>query len=702
MADNDSVDLTKELKSIRDDFNLLQQRLLSVEQKLTSPSQPSPGPIEPAKETGFLHVVMEDPPTPSPEQSVEPTFTPQNAPPAVTVPSIDNQQPVSKNTLETEIGQYWLNKLGVTSLVVGVIFLLLYSFQYCNAPIKLLIGSAIAASLVIFGEKIAKEETRRWYGFGLMGGGWALGYFIVYAMYYISDLKMISYYPIELALSLALCAGAMLRAMQCNAEVIAVLSASLADYSICVSGPSIESNVPIVLIAALVSIVSIRQKWYRLLVWITLLSYIGHLSASNMVYSVMQSVMADQGSLALIYLFSLWLIFHIATFFCDETQGEQRKSIIIATCVNACCFSLGLLFLSDRYFPDQKYLYIGGAGVLYLLSAPWLYRRNLRQLTTVSLLIGLSFVNLAGFIKISGTSLELLDLFQLALLAIVGLQYDIKAFRWFAMPLSLLFFPLWFFQDSSDSYSATLGLTSINFTVIGILAVATFASIFWLYGQQKYIEHYKSDLEGYRYLYYACANFAGCCTPYALRSRSWALPLWSIQAAANACLSIRNGKSFFWFTTVVLALFAGLNLLFTMAWLWVPTLIVVAVCYAVHGYCRQMEQANPPVTTQRVSAILGNLILTALLYTKLSTFWLSTGLALEGLLLLAAGLALRERVFRISGLLVLFLLTSKLLFVDLAQAGTLQRIISFIASGLVFLVASYGYSRFTEKFGINK
>ena len=73
-------------------------------------------------------------------------------------------------------------------------------------------------------------------------------------------------------------------------------------------------------------------------------------------------------------------------------------------------------------------------------------------------------------------------------------------------------------------------------------------------------------------------------------------------------------------------------------------------------------------------------------------------MAIEGLSLVAAGFILKDRLFRIPGLLVLALLTLKLLFVDLAKADTPQRIVSFIAAGVVFLIASYAYSKFAEKF----
>ena len=50
------------------------------------------------------------------------------------------------------------------------------------------------------------------------------------------------------------------------------------------------------------------------------------------------------------------------------------------------------------------------------------------------------------------------------------------------------------------------------------------------------------------------------------------------------------------------------------------------------------------------------------------------------------------------GLVVLALLSGKLLFFDLAHHNTFERILSFIAAGIIFLLASYLYSRFSGSF----
>ena len=64
---------------------------------------------------------------------------------------------------------------------------------------------------------------------------------------------------------------------------------------------------------------------------------------------------------------------------------------------------------------------------------------------------------------------------------------------------------------------------------------------------------------------------------------------------------------------------------------------------------------------------------------------------------MAAGFLLKDKVFRISGLSVFALLVLKILFVDLAGAETIYRILSFIVAGAILLVASLAYAKFSVR-----
>lgn len=97
------------------------------------------------------------------------------------------------------------------------------------------------------------------------------------------------------------------------------------------------------------------------------------------------------------------------------------------------------------------------------------------------------------------------------------------------------------------------------------------------------------------------------------------------------------------------------------------------------------------------SSVLGvgaSLLLTCIFWQLLSWRTLAGAWALEGLVLVALGFVIRDKLLRLTGLGVFALMLAKLLFFDLSGAATVERIVSFIAAGVVLLVASFAYSRF--------
>jgi uncharacterized membrane protein len=70
---------------------------------------------------------------------------------------------------------------------------------------------------------------------------------------------------------------------------------------------------------------------------------------------------------------------------------------------------------------------------------------------------------------------------------------------------------------------------------------------------------------------------------------------------------------------------------------------------------------------------------------------------LQGLVLLAVGFPVRERVMRLSGLAVLFACILKLFVSDLAGLEPVARILSFVGLGLFLLGVSWTYTRFKEQ-----
>ena len=64
----------------------------------------------------------------------------------------------------------------------------------------------------------------------------------------------------------------------------------------------------------------------------------------------------------------------------------------------------------------------------------------------------------------------------------------------------------------------------------------------------------------------------------------------------------------------------------------------------------------------------------------------------------AAGLGLRDRVYRLGGFAILGVALVRLFVVDVWRFDTLYRIVSFLVFGAVLLILSFVYSRFAETF----
>ncbi len=95
-------------------------------------------------------------------------------------------------------------------------------------------------------------------------------------------------------------------------------------------------------------------------------------------------------------------------------------------------------------------------------------------------------------------------------------------------------------------------------------------------------------------------------------------------------------------------------------------------------------------------ALSGALLITLLLWYAASGSMLTVAWGVEGTAMLGAGFALRERLFRLSGLGLLLLCILKLFLWDLRHLETLPRIFSFIVLGLILVGVSWIYTRFRE------
>ena len=121
------------------------------------------------------------------------------------------------------------------------------------------------------------------------------------------------------------------------------------------------------------------------------------------------------------------------------------------------------------------------------------------------------------------------------------------------------------------------------------------------------------------------------------------------------------------------------------------TAVVIAGLYLAQFLSELVERR-----ARAMFSLLGTALLTVLLYNEVSGGLLTVACGVEGLALLGAGFALRERVLRWQGLVLLLACILKLFLYDLRNLETVYRILSFVALGLILLAVSWVYTRFRE------
>ncbi|HUQ93240.1 MAG TPA: DUF2339 domain-containing protein [Bryobacteraceae bacterium] len=125
--------------------------------------------------------------------------------------------------------------------------------------------------------------------------------------------------------------------------------------------------------------------------------------------------------------------------------------------------------------------------------------------------------------------------------------------------------------------------------------------------------------------------------------------------------------------------------------------LVIGVLTIAAFYAAQFRISRENRIPRTAFALAGSALLSILLYDKVSGSVLTIAWGAQGVALLLAGFAVRERALRLIGLGLFLICILKLFFYDLSKLETLNRIFSFIVLGLVMIGASWLYMRFREK-----
>lgn len=675
----------RELRELRQMVQIVQRRLEALEQRAgvsrAAPTAPAPRP------------------TAVPVSAVQPS-----------VP-----RPVGhQDSLETRIGRDWLNRIGVLSLVLGVAFFILYSFQYLGASAKIAIGFAAGAGLIGLGTWLERQRALRWYGLGLVGGGWAITYFTTYAMHHIPAVRLLPSASFDLWLLLLVAAGAVSHAVKYRSEHMTATALLLGFITTAISQVSYFTFLATALLVGALQWLVIRMGWPRLLLTAVAASYAiyfswthGQIHASPIIAVHVQSVAQAEFWLKAAFLALYWIGYSGAAFALPSGATEQRRTVMTASLVNALAFTHGLLLAMAPAYPHMKAAALLAIGAAYLLSVPVAAWRRLPELSNAHLLVGLAFVTLALPLKLSGEWVSTLWTVEVAGLTWLGLRNARWPYRVVAFGVACLTLLRFVAVDLDKTAPMVLGPWALPWrVVIGAIGIAAFGGAAACYRLPRF-RATLHRLEAHAFHAYGIgAAFILWSLIWLEAPERWRLAAWAVESAGLLALGwwlrdrtarLLGGIGFTW---TALGLLGTVVFMSRGMWSGWAVAVTIALLFAASWvYRRPPAGERFPIEehTHALYALSTVVVLTWWLDRDVSRYWLSVAWAVEGLALVSVGLRLPDKVFRVAGLAVFALLVGKILFVDLAAAETIYRILSFIIAGIILLAASYAYARFAAR-----
>ncbi len=340
--------------------------------------------------------------------------------------------------LEETLGRNWLNKLGITLLVIGIASFGIYELGQVG-PLGKDIASYVAAlALLAGGIFFERRERYRILGHTLIGGGWALLFFTSYALYNVAAMRVLSSELPDLALMLVVAAAMVVHTLRYRSQLVTGLSFLLGYSTVAMSHDTVYSlSAGVVLAIGLVGIV-LKMGWYELEVFGILSSYLNHL---YWLYRILGAGGAQGHNFPDYHASTALLLFYWATFRFSYVVRKIKSSAdenmsTIAALLNT------LLLLGTMKFqsvhPELAFYALLAIGAIEFSIAQLPITKRRREAFVLLTIVGTALMVAAIPFRYSGNNVSILWLVGAEALLLAGSIFDEVVFRRLGLLAGLL------------------------------------------------------------------------------------------------------------------------------------------------------------------------------------------------------------------------------------------------------------------------
>lgn len=335
--------------------------------------------------------------------------------------------------LEKKIGIYWLNRIGIVLIVIGLGFFAGYAFTKITPLIKALLGYLVGIGILAVGVFLEQKEKYRWYGRSLIGGGWAILCFLTFAIYHFEAIKIIQSQLSDILLLAIVVTIMTTHLLKYRSQIITGITFFLGYITACMSDISIFTLLYCTALAVGLLAIVYKMKWGKMLLVAIFFTYISHVfwfkPYLNMSFIVTKtfSVPIYKYWMSTAFLTLYWLLFNIANIFIK--QGDDRVENAIVVC-NAGFYSLFLLVETNIIKPEWKFFVALFVGLAYIvLGAINRYLINRKTVSLINAFIGISLITISLPLKFSPDVTISLWAIEIPILLYIGLVYKRAIYR---------------------------------------------------------------------------------------------------------------------------------------------------------------------------------------------------------------------------------------------------------------------------------
>ena len=675
-----------------------------------APAQPTPSvppPPPPAAPSTQEKIAV-----PAPAEARPPV--PPPPPPAFAAAA----EPKPHISLEQRLGQNWLNKLGIVTLVIGLALFLGYQLHNLGPVGKSLTGLALSATLLVGGILLERRPQYRIFARAAIGGGWALTFFVSFALYHVTAMKVLNSQAADLVLMMAVAGAMVWHSLKYKSQVVTSLAFLLAFLTVGISEVTLFSLVAGIILALGLIYVAARERWYELALCGIVGAYLNHFLWLQRVLPLgiqpnMQPAQPFPDFLpSAALLLAFWLLFRLFYVFCVPKTHRQEVVSSLAAVLN----SVGVMSLLkyQSTHPEWAFYALLALGAAELVFA-FIARPRFRSAFVLLSCIGSALMVAAIPFRFGGASWSLMWLTQAEILFVAGLTLREGVLRRLGIAASLAAALQWMLVGVAPIFELRQSHTDAGFHLAVVLAGFLAVALFWFNAEVaprrwRFLLDNEFDLSSLVFTSYAAlALFA--VTLWVAVPFAWTAVAWLLAALLLGFLTDKLSSSDFAAQADMLSLIAivrciGVNLSMSGEPHWgVLTLRALTTgIAAVLLYANMRRKTVPAVFTfHYVSAFYSwsaSMLLAALLWFELAPLHLALAWGLFGLALFELGLFTKLRAFCNQSYLLLTAAFACTLginlfpFVTQSAATASQAILTVVSLSAIWL---WTYMRLTAK-----